>query len=147
MDDRSPGSPERDQLERLVQAMSPPQKLRFKQAVVQQAIYFVSQHLPPEAEDEGHGDGIAAATRWLNNPTDEQAKATSIFAAAECWDGGVRYHYYPASFLEPAWTVGEMDVLRAAQRAVATAPAAQQATARQDLIAVAQAILHDKSPQ
>lgn len=138
-----PGS---DELERLVEAMTPSQKLRFKQAVVQQAIYFVSQCLPPEAEDEGHRDGIWAATNWLNDPTDKKAQDATLFAASSCWDGGVRYHDYPASFLDPAWTAGEINPYKAACHAAKSAPLMEQESARQWQIACAQAISRGEEP-
>jgi len=48
-------------IEALAQTMTSAQRLRFKQAVVAQAIHFVSKLLPPEAKDEGHRRGIRAA--------------------------------------------------------------------------------------
>lgn len=128
-------------LAELIQAMTPPQQLCFKQAVVRQAIYFVSRDLPPEAEDEGHRDGIQAALNWLNEPTDEQAQAATVFAASSCWDGGVRYHDYPASFLNPAWTAGQTDVVKAALQAINSAPLPERDAAYQWQVATAQAIL------
>jgi hypothetical protein len=135
-----------DELEGLVQAMTPSQKLRFKQAVVRQSIYFVSKRLPPEGDDEGHRDGIRAATNWLNDPTEEKARAATLFAAASCWDGGVRYHDYTADFLDPAWTAGEADVCRAASHAANSAPTLEREAARQWQIASAQAISRDDEP-
>lgn len=130
-----------DELETLVQVMTPVQKLRFKQAVVRQAIHFVSKHLPPAGEDDGHRSGIIAATNWLNEPTEEQAKNVAAYATSECWDGGVRYHDYPASFLDPAWTAAQPDVCAAAQLATHSAPPMEQEAAYQWQIASAQAIL------
>jgi hypothetical protein len=141
MESQTNASPGSDELGRLVQAMTSSQKLRFKQAVVRQSIYFVSKRLPPEAEDEGHRDGILVATNWLNEPTAEKAEAATMFAASSCWDGGVRYHDYTADFLDPAWTAGETDVYKAAYHAANSAPLVERALARQWQIACAQAIL------
>lgn len=135
-----------DELEGLVQAMTPSQKLCFKQAVVRQAIHFVSKRLPPEAEDEGHRDGIRAATNWLNEPTEEKARAATLFAAASCWDGGVRYHDYTVDFLDPAWTAGETNACKAACHAANSAPPAAREAARQWQIASAQAISRGEEP-
>lgn len=132
---------EADELETLVQAMTPAQKLRFKQAVVRQAIHFVSKRLPSEAEDDGHRGGIMAATNWLNEPTEEKAKNVAVYATGECWDGGVRYHDYPASFLDPAWAAAATDVCSAARLAANAAPPTEQEAARQWQIASAQTIL------
>jgi hypothetical protein len=133
-----------DELEGLVQAMTPSQKLRFKQAVVRQAIYFVSKRLPPEAQDEGHRDGILAATNWLNEPTEDKAEAATMFAASSCWDGGVRYHDFPAEFLDPAWAAGETDAYKAAYHAAKSAPLTEREAARQWQLASALAILRDE---
>ena len=129
-----------------VQTMTSAQRLRFKQEVVKQAIYFVSKLLPPEADDDGHRGGIRAAGRWLREPTEEVARDVNCFAVAECWDGGVRYHDYPAYFLDPAWVAGERDVCKAARLAVNTAPPAEREAALRWQIASAQAILRGKEP-
>lgn len=137
---------EPDELERLVQAMTPNQKLRFKQAVVRQAIHFVSQRLPPEEEDDGHRGGIIAATNWLNEPTEEKARDASAYAASECWDGGARYDDYPKSFLKPADAAGATNICNAAWIAAGSAPPTEQGEARQWQIASAQAISRGQEP-
>jgi hypothetical protein len=135
-----------NELEALLQAMTPSQKLSFKQALVRQAIYFVSKRLPPEEQDEGHRDGILAATNWLNEPTEEKAQDATLFAASSCWDGGVRYHDFPAEFLDPAWTAGETDVCQAASFAANSAPPSEREEARRWQIASAQAISRGEDP-
>jgi uncharacterized protein YjbI with pentapeptide repeats len=126
--------------------MNSAQSLRFKQAVVKQAIHFVSKLLPPEAEDDGHRRGIRAAIRWLRDPSDEVAKDATFSAVAECWDGGVRYHDYQAHFLDPAWVAGEMDVCKAARLAANTAPPAEREAALRWQIESAEAILRGAEP-
>ncbi len=135
-----------NELEELVRAMTPAQKLRFKQAVVRQVIHFVSKRLPPEEEDDGHRGGIIVATNWLNEPTDEKARDASSFAASECWDGGARYDDYPKSFLDPADVAGATDLCSAARIAAQAAPPTEQEEARQWQIAAAQAILQGQEP-
>jgi uncharacterized protein YjbI with pentapeptide repeats len=128
-------------IEALAQTMTSAQRLRFKQAVVAQAIHFVSKLLPPEADDQGHRSGVRAAIRWLREPSDEVARDVAFLAVGECWDGGVRYYDYPAYFLDPAWVAGETDVCKAARLAVNTAPPAEREAALRWQIASAQAIL------
>jgi uncharacterized protein YjbI with pentapeptide repeats len=128
------------------QTMNSAQRLRFKQAVVAQAIHFVSKLLPPEAKDDGHRRGIRAAIRWLKEPTDEVAKDATFLVVAECWDGGVRYYDYPAHFLDPAWVAGEMDICKAARLAANTAPSAEREAALRWQIESAQAILRGAEP-
>jgi len=133
-------------VEELAQQMTSAQRLRFKQAVVAQAIHFVYKLLPPEADDDGHRRGIRAATRWLKEPSKEVALDVNCEAVAECWDGGVRYHDYPAYFLDPAWVAVETDVYKAARKAVNTAPPAEREDALRWQIASAQAILRGVEP-
>ena len=135
-----------DELGRLVEAMTAEQALRFKQALVRQAIHYVSRILPPEREDDGHRSGIRMAAEWLYDPTEEKAEAATVYGTAECWDGGVRYHDYPRLFLNPAWAAGESDLFRAAEYAVESAPALSQDAARAWQIATAKAVLSGEPP-
>ena len=135
-----------DELAALLDAMTPDQRLRFKQAVVRQTIHFVSRLLPPDDEDDGHRTGILLALDWLNEPTDEKAHAATMSGVAECWDGGVRYHDYPLLFLDPAWAAGESDLGRAAEYGVRSAPAAERETAREWQMESARAILRNDEP-
>lgn len=129
------------ELAALVASMSWAQRLRFKQAVVQQAIDHVSKALPPEAEDEGHRLGILAATGWLREPTEREAREVGILAAGECWDGGIRYYNYSEYFLWPAFAAAATDVCEAARYAARAAPAEEQEEALRWQLATARAIL------
>lgn len=133
-------------IEALAQTMTSAQRLRFKQAVVAQAIHFVSKLLPPEAKDEGHRRGIRAAVRWLREPSNEVARDVTFLAVGERWYGGVRYYDYPGYFLDPAWVAGETDVCKAARLAVNTASPEEQEAALRWQIASAQAILWGAEP-
>jgi uncharacterized protein YjbI with pentapeptide repeats len=135
-----------DDVEAYVLSMTSAQRLRFKQAVVTQAIHFISKLLPPEAEDDGHRSGIRAAIRWLREPSDEVAKDATFLVVAECWDGGVRYYDYPAYFLDPAWIAGETDVCKAARKALETAPPAEREAGLRWQIESAHAILRGAEP-
>ncbi len=106
-----------EQLKQLFDRLDDQQRLHFKQAVVRQAIYYVAEWLPPEAEDDGHRNGIISATRWLQEPTTEKARWAMAGAAGECIDGGVRYFDYPDYFLEPAFVAGTEDAWQAAHLA------------------------------
>lgn len=144
MEDRAePGA----ELGELIDAMTPPQQLRFKRLLVRKAIDCVSRRLPPLDQDEGHRDGIRAAESWLSDPTAEKAEAATLFAAASCWDGGVRYHDYGAEFLGPAWVAGEADVGKAAVLAVQCAPASERDAARRQQIVAAQAICRGETAE
>jgi hypothetical protein len=131
-------------LKSLLQSMTEDQQLSFKKAVVRQAIHYVSKKLPPKSADEGHSWGILAATRWLNEPTKEVAIDVVQFATGECWDGGVRYHDYPAEFLDPAWVVGGTDIDESARFALQSVPKPDQEDALRWQIASAQAILRSE---
>jgi hypothetical protein len=134
-----------DELERLFQPMTSDQKLRFKQAVVRQAIHLVSKHLPPEDEDDGHRHCLRVATDWLNEPTEQKARDAATYAVSECWDGGARYDDYPRIFLEPVYAVA-FDGCDSAQRAIYCVPSAEREAARQWQIASAHAILRGQEP-
>ena len=88
---------------------------------MEETIRIVMPLLPPEDADEGHRGGIAWASRWLADPSDETAKNASFYYAAECIDGGVRYFDYPEVFLGPALVAGADEATRAAYFALLAA--------------------------
>jgi hypothetical protein len=65
MKDQVTGWPKLSEVEPLVGRLSAEQRLRLRQALVRQAIRYVTKTLPPEALDEGHRLGCQWATRWL----------------------------------------------------------------------------------
>ena len=137
---------EPDELEGLVDQMTPEQALHFKKAVVRQAIHYVTRQLPPEEEDDGHRTGIRTAIDWLNDPTEERAHAATMYGVSECWDGGVRYHDYPLSFLDPLWAAGEKDPYRAASYIIISAPEDERKALRNWQQESARAILREDEP-
>ncbi|NJK43552.1 MAG: hypothetical protein HC933_04140 [Pleurocapsa sp. SU_196_0] len=145
MESRTRVPSESDELERLLQTMTLEQQLRFKQAVVRQAIHFVAKRLPPTNEDDGHRSCLRVATDWLNEPTEQKARDAATYAVSECWDGGARYDDYPRVFLEPVYAVA-FDGWDSAQRAMYCVPQAEQEAARQWQIASAHAIGRDQEP-
>lgn len=104
----------------LVHRMSAEQRLRFKQAVVRHAIEQAERVLPPEAEDKGHRRCLEAARRWLDDPSEENAKA----AWTAAWVGIEGAPSYPTATQaeSAAWlaargtaeAAGEADTHRAA---------------------------------
>jgi hypothetical protein len=93
-------------LSAFIARMTGQQKLRFKQAVVEQALWYAEQRLPPIAQDEGERACLQVARRWLDEPTSENAQRAADFAAADSTGGGVRHHNYAELFLEPVWAAG-----------------------------------------
>lgn len=78
------------------------QRLRFKQAVVERAIRLIAPALPSKEADNGEWGGTGVATRWLLDPTEENARNAGAYTAADCMDGGVRYDDYSVVFHGPA---------------------------------------------
>jgi hypothetical protein len=115
----------------------------FKQVVVRQALWHVTKLLPPEDVDDGQRGAIAAATRWLAQPTEENAKAAAMYAVFECVDGGVRYFDYPDLFLQPAWVVGAESAEEAARLAVRSALRAACSLRSQEGGSSPEVIAHD----
>lgn len=128
------------QAEPLVNRLSVQQQLCLRQALVRQAICFVTKALPPEALDEGHSLGCRWAARWLDCSTEEVARDVCVAAAGECVDGGVRHDDYSEYFLTPVFVLGASDLDAAARLAVESAPAAERGLAFTWQIAAAQAI-------
>ena len=81
-------------LDALFSQMTPEQQLCFKQAVVQQTIYYVTQHLPPKDKDDGERRFIGYAQDWIDEPTQENAERANGAAVLDSIDGGVRHFDY-----------------------------------------------------
>jgi hypothetical protein len=126
--------------------LSAEQQLRLRQALVRQAVRYVSKALPPEALDEGHCLGCQWAARWLDCPTEEVAQDVCIWAGGECRDGGVRYFDYPAYFLGPVWVLGATDLDAAARLAAETAPESERGAAIDWQVAAVRAIARGQEP-
>ncbi len=137
--------PKLSQLEPLVSNLNAKQQLHLRQALVRQAIHYVSKSLPPEAIDDGHRYGCDRAAEWLENPTAEVAHNAYMWAVSECWDGGVRYFDYPEYFLFPVWAL-EGDLNTAAQYAARTAPECDRDAAVDWQIAAVRAIVQGHEP-
>ncbi|GBO56735.1 hypothetical protein APA_5070 [Pseudanabaena sp. lw0831] len=127
-------------LEALFDQMTPEQKLCFKQAVVQQTIYYVTQHLPAENKDDGERNFIWAAQKWIDEPTSENAAFANNMVTLDLIDGGARNRDYPSYFLTPADAAGANDAIAATSYALEAAGNRTE-IARQWQIAAAEAIL------
>ena len=140
MKEQVTGLPKLSQTEPLASRLTDEQQLHFRQALVRQAIRYVTKILPSEALDEGHRLGCQWAARWLDCPTEEIARDVCSCAAGECWDGGVRYFDYPEYFLAPIWVIGVTDLDAAARLAAETAPESERGSAVNWQIAAVRAI-------
>jgi hypothetical protein len=140
------GLPKLSQSEPLVNRLTAEQQLHFRQALVRQAIRYVTKVLPPEALDEGHRLGCQWAARWLDCPTEEFAREVCTCAAGECWDGGVRHFDYPEYFLAPVWVIGVTDIDTAARLAAETAPESERGAAISWQVAAVRAITRGQEP-
>ncbi len=130
-------------LKSLFSQMTPEQQLCFKQAVVQQTIYYVTQHLPAEDKDDGERRFIAYAQDWINEPTQENAERANGAAVLDSIDGGVRHFDYSPYFLTPAEAAGANDAIHATRYALEAAGSGAE-IARQWQIAAAEAILQGR---
>ncbi|NJR64186.1 MAG: hypothetical protein HC772_00780 [Leptolyngbyaceae cyanobacterium CRU_2_3] len=126
-------------LEALFSKMTPEQQLCFKQAVVQQTIYYVTQHLPSEDKDDGERRFIAYAQDWIDEPTQENADRANGAAVLDSIDGGVRHFDYSPYFLTPAEAAGANDAIHATRYALEAAGSRAE-IAHQWQIAAAEAI-------
>lgn len=131
-------------LEGLVKMMREKQQLSFKQAVVRQTIYYVSKQLPPEEQDNGERDFIFLANRWLEQPTEENAKKAITAVVFDCVDGGVRYFDYSEYFHAPAEAAGSSTY--GATQCALTASGNDSRAAYQWQIIAAWAIMNNKEP-
>lgn len=131
-------------LESLFSRMTSEQQLCFKQAVVQQTIYYVTQHLPPKDKDDGERNFIWAAEKWIDEPTRENSDFANAMVTADLIDGGARNRDYPSYFLTPAEAAGANDAIHATSYA-RQAAGNQTESARQWQIAAAEAILQGQA--
>jgi hypothetical protein len=122
------------------------QQLRFKQAIVAQTIYYVSQRLPHEDLDEGERSFVELANQWLAQPTAENAERAITATIFDRVDGGVRYFDYSDYFLTPAEAAGAENGDDATRYASIAAGEFRQDEARQWQTAAALNILADREP-
>jgi hypothetical protein len=132
-------------LEVLFRRMNASQQLRFKQAIVAQTVYYVSQRLPQADVDLGECGFVEIANQWLEQPTAENADLALTATIFDRVDGGVRYFDYSDYFLTPAEAAGSEQGLMATIYAVKAAGELLD-EAKQWQQAAAYAILADRQP-
>ncbi len=133
-------------LEMLFGQMDEQQKIRFKQAIVAQTVFYVSQQLPVEDQDRGERSFIALANQWLTAPTSENAAKAVTAIAFDRVDGGVRNHDVSDYFLTPAQAAGAENGYEAVKHALKAGGDFQVAEAKQWQMATAWDILSDRTP-
>jgi hypothetical protein len=133
-------------LEMLFGQMNEQQQLRFKQAIVAQTVFYVSQRLPVEDQDEGECSFIALANQWLAAPTPENAEKAMTATIFDRVDGGVRNHDMSNYFLAPAEAAGAENGYEAVKYALKAGGDFQATEAKQWQMATAWDILSDRTP-
>jgi hypothetical protein len=133
-------------LEMLFRQMNEQQQLRFKQAIVAQTVFYVSQRLPVADQDEGERSFIALANQWLATPTPENADKALNATAFDRVDGGVRNHDISDYFLTPAAAAGAENGYEAVKYALKAGGDFQVAEAKQWQMATAWDLLSDRTP-
>jgi hypothetical protein len=126
--------------------MTEQQQLRFKQAMVAQTVFYVSQRLPVADRDEGERSFISLANQWLAGPTPENADKAMIATAFDRIDSGVRNHDIADYFLTPAEAAGAANGYEAAKYALKAGGDFQIVEAKQWQMATAWDILANRTP-
>ncbi len=126
--------------------MTGQQQLHFKQAIVAQTVFYVSQRLPVAEKDEGERSFIALANQWLSEPTTENAQKAMTATAFDGVDGGVRNHDMSDYFLIPAEAAGAENGYEAVKYALKAGGDFQMVEAKQWQMATAWDILADRTP-
>jgi hypothetical protein len=129
-----------DILKALFNSMTSAQRLRLKQAIVQQTIHYVTQNLPPEENEDGQRSFIRAAQSWIDEPTRANEDFANNIVTADLMDGGARNWDYSVYFLLPADAAGADNAIGAA-KFVLEAAGSRSEVACQWQIAAAEAIL------
>ncbi len=130
-------------LEMLFGQMNEQQQLLFKQAIVAQTIFYVSQRLPIANQDQGERSFIALANQWLATPTPEQAEQAAT--ASDRMGSEVpnaTFDYFAA----PAEAAGAKNGYEAIKYALKAGGDFQAAEAKQWQMATAWDILSDRTP-
>jgi hypothetical protein len=121
--------------------MSEQQQLRFKQAIVAQTIFYVSQRLPVTDQDQGERDFVALANHWLAEPTIENAEKAQITTVTGRKNNVIRDHFFT-----PAEAAGAENGYEATKYALIAGGDFQINEAKQWQMATAWDILADRTP-
>jgi hypothetical protein len=126
--------------------MNEQQQLLFKQAIVAQTVFYVSQRLPVANRDEGERSLMELANQWLAAPTVENTAKALTATALNPIDGGVRQHGVSDYFLNPAAAAGAENGYEAIKYALQAGGDFQMVEAKQWQMATAWDILADRTP-
>jgi hypothetical protein len=133
-------------LEMLFGQMNEQQQLRFKQAIVAQTVFYVSQRLPVADLDNGERSFIELANKWIAEPTAKNAEQAALAAVLDRVDGEVRHFEMGEYFLTPAEAAGAESGYDAVHHALKAAGDFQVTEAKQWQMATAWDILSDRTP-
>jgi hypothetical protein len=126
--------------------MNEQQQLRFKQAIVAQTVFYVSQRLPVADRDKGERSFIELANKWIAEPTGENAEQAILATVFDRADGEVRHFEMGEYFLTPAEAAGADSGCDAVTYALKAAGDFQVVEAKQWQMATAWDILADRTP-
>lgn len=132
-------------LKMLFGQMNEQQQLRFKQAIVAQTVFYVSQRLPVTEQDGGERSFIALANQWLATPTPENAEKAAI-ATVDQLSGKASSFDVSDYFLTPAEAAGAKNGYEAVKYALQAGGDFQATEAKQWQSATAWDILSDRIP-
>jgi hypothetical protein len=123
--------------------MTGQQQLHFKQAIVAQTVFYVSQRLPVADQDQGERSFITLANQWLSEPTTENAEQAMTATAIDKVASGNHVSEY---FLTPAEAAGAENGYEAVKYALRAGGDFQVVEAKQWQMATAWDILADRTP-
>ena len=121
--------------------MNEQQQLRFKQAIVAQTVFYVSQRLPAADQDQGERDFVALANQWLAEPSAENAEKARATIVADRSNSAIKDHFFT-----PAEAAGAENGYEAVKYALIAGGDFQMAEAKQWQMATAWDILADRTP-
>jgi hypothetical protein len=133
-----------DILKALFGQMTSDQRLCLKQVMVQQAIHYVTQHLPPQEKEDGQRNFIWAAQKWIDEPNLANEDFANAMVTADLMDGGARNWDYSVYFLLPAEAAGASDAIYAASYALSAAGSHAEIASQWQIVA-AEAILQGQT--
>jgi hypothetical protein len=132
-------------LEMLFGQMNEQQQLRFKQAIVAQTVFYVSQRLPIADLDQGERSFIELANNWIAEPTAKNAEQAAL-AAVDQVDGEAKNLSIGEHFLLPAGAAGAENGYEAVFYALKAAGDFQIVEAKQWQMATAWDLLSNQTP-
>jgi hypothetical protein len=126
--------------------MNDQQQLRFKQAIVAQTVFYISQRLPVADQDQGERSFIALANQWLAEPTPENASKALMATDVDRANSKIVTSEIRDHFLTPAAAAGAENGYEAVKYALIAGGDFQVTEAKQWQMATAWDILADRTP-